>query len=75
MLTDARWEMLFHLMKSTGHVYDNPEYRQTFEGILYRLRTGISWRDLPKEFGHWSLVIGVWSLLMAHQHSTGVGKS
>ncbi|MEZ8187400.1 transposase, partial [Shewanella sp. 5S214] len=56
MLTDARWEKLFHLMKSTGRVYDKPEHRQTFEGILYRLRTGIPWRDLPKEFGHWSTV-------------------
>ncbi|MCU8058603.1 transposase, partial [Shewanella sp. SM34] len=51
MLTDERWEKLFHLMKSTGRVYDKPEHRQTFEGILYRLRTGIPWRDLPKEFG------------------------
>ncbi|MGI2068437.1 IS5-like element ISSod6 family transposase [Shewanella sp. MF08487] len=56
MLTDERWEKLFHLMKSTGRVYDKPEHRQTFEGILYRLRTGIPWRDLPKEFGHWSTV-------------------
>ena len=28
----------------------------TFEGILYRLRTGIPWRDLPPEFGDWSVV-------------------
>ena len=67
MLTDARWEKLFHLMKSTGRVYDKPEHRQTFEGILYRLRTGIPWRDLPKEFGHWSTVFRrfhLWSVLV-----------
>ena len=54
MLTDARREKLFHLMNSTGRVYDQPEHRQIFEGILYRLRTGIPWRDLPREFGHWA---------------------
>ncbi|ABM02638.1 hypothetical protein Ping_0794 [Psychromonas ingrahamii 37] len=56
MLTDKRWEMLLHLMKSTGHIYNKPEHRNTFEGILYQLRTGIPWRDLPKEFGGWSSI-------------------
>ena len=28
----------------------------TFEGILYRLRTGIPWRVLPTEFGDWNTV-------------------
>lgn len=41
MLTDARGEKLFHLIKSTSRVYDKPEHKQTFEGILYHLRTGI----------------------------------
>ena len=26
------------------------------EGIVYRLRTGIPWRDLPAEFGPWQTV-------------------
>ncbi len=36
----------------------------TFEGILYRMRTGIPWRDLPKEFGDWSAIFrrfNLWS--------------
>ncbi len=41
MLTDKRWEVLLHLMKCTGRIYNKPEHRNTFEGILYRLRTGI----------------------------------
>ncbi|HEY5716010.1 MAG TPA: IS5 family transposase [Psychromonas sp.] len=64
MLTDKRWEMLLHLMKSTGRIYNKPEHRNTFEGILYRLRTGIPWRDLPKEFGSWSAIFrrfNLWS--------------
>lgn len=37
-------------------MYDKIEHRQTFGGILYRLRKGIAWRDFPKEFSHWSTV-------------------
>jgi transposase len=31
-------------------------HRPVVEGILYRYRTGIPWRDLPKEFGSWQTV-------------------
>ena len=27
------------------------DHRQVVEGIIYRLRTGIAWRDLPISFG------------------------
>lgn len=43
-------------MKNTGRIYNKSEYRMTFEGILYRLRTGIPWRVLPTEFGDWNTV-------------------
>lgn len=36
----------------------------TFEGILYRLLTGIPWRALPTEFGDWNTVyrrFNLWS--------------
>ena len=36
----------------------------TFEGILYRMRTGCPWRDLPEEFGRWNTVFkrfNLWS--------------
>ena len=52
------------VMKSTGRIYDKAEHRMTFEGILYRMRTGIPWRDLPPEFGEWSTVyrrFNLWS--------------
>jgi transposase len=26
------------------------------EGIVYRYRTGVAWRDLPREFGPWQTV-------------------
>lgn len=32
------------------------DHRQVVEGIVYRLRTGIAWRDLPESFGPWQTV-------------------
>jgi transposase len=29
---------------------------KVFCAILYVLRTGIPWRDLPREFGHWHVI-------------------
>ncbi|BDM62852.1 DDE transposase [Shewanella sp. NFH-SH190041] len=51
-------------MKSTGRIYNKSEHRMTFEGILFRMRTGIPWRDLPPGFGEWSSVyrrFNLWS--------------
>jgi transposase len=32
------------------------DHRQVVEGIIYRYRTGIAWRDLSREFGPWQTV-------------------
>ena len=32
------------------------DHRQVVEGIVYRYRTGIAWRDLPENFGPWQTV-------------------
>lgn len=56
MLTDDSWTLLSRIMSLTGRVYNKPEHRMTLEGILYRMRTGIPWRDLPKEFGAWNTI-------------------
>ena len=54
MLTDNSWNLLQRVMYMTGRIYNKPDHRMTLEGILFRLRTGIPWRDLPSEFGDWS---------------------
>ena len=56
MLTDPCWDKLLQIMLKTGRVYDKPEHRMTMEGILYRMRVGCPWRDLPSDFGDWSQV-------------------
>jgi transposase len=37
-----------------GHPFR--DHRQVVEGIVYRFRTSIAWRDLPEEFGPWQTV-------------------
>jgi transposase len=32
------------------------DHRQVIDGILYRVRTGVQWRDLPERFGPWKAV-------------------
>ncbi|CCW31975.1 transposase [Xenorhabdus nematophila F1] len=54
MLTDSCWDTLSALMRHFGLTYHKVEHRLTLEGILYRMRTGIPWRDLPPEFGRWN---------------------
>ena len=64
MLTDTLWLKLLQLMQHSGRIYNKPEHRMTFEGILFRMRTGCPWRDLPTEFGKWSAVFrrfNLWS--------------
>ncbi|HHF8101277.1 TPA: Tn3 family transposase [Escherichia coli] len=56
MLSDPQWELLCRVMLHSGHVYNKTKHRMTFEGILYRMRTGCPWRDLPEEFGRWNTV-------------------
>lgn len=64
MLTNERWSKLRGIMRQHG-IYDKPHLRQIVEGILYRMRVGCPWRDLPSVFGHWNSVykqFNRWSL-------------
>jgi putative transposase len=58
VLSDAAWERMAPLIigrpdqkGSTGR--DN---RMFVEGVLWIVRTGSSWRDLPEAFGDWNSV-------------------
>ena len=59
MLSDEQWARIEPLLPSNvgrrGHPFaDN---RRVVEGMAYRYRTGIPWRDLPREvFGPWQTV-------------------
>lgn len=54
-LTDEYWSKLKPILLDAG-IYDKRNLRMTVEGMLYRIRVGGPWRDLPKEFGHWNSI-------------------
>ena len=58
VLTDDQWERIAELLPSSKGRVGHPfrDHRQVVEGIVYRYRTGIAWRDLPEEFGPWQTV-------------------
>jgi transposase len=62
-LTDDQWELiadLFPLPAKTGR--PPTDRRQVVEAILWILRTGAPWRDLPEDdFGPWETVYGLFN--------------
>jgi transposase len=55
VLTDEQWARIEPLMPFLDGQKSRlfRDHRQVVEGIIYRLRTGIAWRDLPASFGPW----------------------
>jgi transposase len=58
VLTDAQWARIEDLMPSSDGKRGKRfrDHRQVVEGIIYRFRCGIAWRDLPASFGPWQTV-------------------
>jgi Putative transposase of IS4/5 family (DUF4096) len=51
-LTDENWAELQEVMKNKGcHRWKND--RIVMEAIIWKLRTGSQWRDIPTELGPW----------------------
>jgi transposase len=60
LLTDDEWELIkdvFSKPAATGRPPRDP--RTIVDGILWILRAGSPWRDLPEEFGPWQTVWGL----------------
>ena len=55
LLTDELWTKLLAIFLEFD-LYDKPNLRKTFEGVLYRMSTGCPWRDLPAAFGKFQVV-------------------
>ena len=58
VLTDEMWAQVEPLLPSSQGRPGRPfrDHRQVVEGVVYRLRTGVPWRDLPEQFGPWQTV-------------------
>jgi transposase len=83
-ITDDEWEQLRPLLppmapKRGGRWRD---HRQVLNGILFRTRSGIPWRDLPERYGPWETVYkrfarwerdGTWARIEAHLRTAADG--
>jgi transposase len=58
VLTDAQWGLIEPKLPSSDGVRGRRfrNHRQVVEGINYRYRCGLAWRDLPADFGPWQTV-------------------
>ena len=82
-LRDDQWERVerLGLPGRSGHVGVTAKNNRRFvEAVLYRLRAGIPWRDLPPHFGPWHRVYvrfnrwskrGVWQKVFEHLAKEG----
>ena len=56
-LTDDQWDCISHLFPAPAATGRPPRDRRTIvDAILWMLRTGSPWRDLPEEYGPWGTV-------------------
>src|SRR3954468_19277525 len=74
-LTDVAWARIEPLLPATGGRGGQwRDHRQGINGILWQLRTGAPWRDMPERYGPWktaherlrlSTHDGTWERIMA----------
>ena len=55
-LSDAQWELVKGLMPVQRRGGKWNDHRTTVNGMLWVLRTGAPWRDLPERYGRWQSV-------------------
>src|SRR5438067_8930935 len=81
-LTDAEWARLAPLLPPERPPVGRPNqaHRLILNGILWKLRTGAPWRDLPERYGPWESVAtrfrrwrlaGVWDRVLAAVQAAG----
>ena len=58
LLSDDQWELIEPLLppQRSGKGRPMRDHRQVVEGVIYRYRCGLAWRDLPASFGPWQTV-------------------
>ena len=58
-LSDAQWAVLEPLLPVAATGRPAMFQRRLIDGVRYRVRTGVPWRDLPEEYGPWQTVYGL----------------
>ena len=54
--SDAQWKLIEPLLPKQSRGGKWNDHRLMFDGILWVLRTGAPWRDLPERYGKWQSV-------------------
>jgi putative transposase len=57
-LSDAQWDLIADLLPVRTGKRGRPfsDAGSMVEGIIYRYRCGIAWRDMPEAFGPWQSI-------------------
>jgi transposase len=55
-VSDAQWAMIVPLLPEQKRGGRWNDHRVTFDGMLWVMRTGAPWRDLPERYGKWQSV-------------------
>jgi hypothetical protein len=74
-LTDERWERIAPLLPPQAMRIGRPsnDHRTILAGMLWVVRTGASWREVPAQFGPWETVhsryqawrrVGIWQQIL-----------
>ena len=81
-LSNEKWERIEKLLPPQKPKTGRPalDHRPIVNGILWILRTGAPWRDLPERYGSWSTVSsrfyrwrsqGIWDRVLAELQADG----
>ncbi|MFI0202319.1 IS5 family transposase, partial [Streptomyces sp. NPDC016734] len=52
-LTDVEWEVLSRMLPQASSGRPRLDDRVVLNGIVWKLRTGTAWRDVPARYGPW----------------------
>ena len=57
-LSDEQWQRIEHHFPANGHRRGRPwtDHRRAVNGVLWVLRSGAAWRDLPERYGDFRTV-------------------
>lgn len=75
-LTDQQWERLSPLLPPQRPAIGRPalDHRKVIDGILWVLKSGGAWRDLPERYSNWKTLssrfyrwtkAGIWSRVLS----------